>query len=765
MQNAPIFTARNPELSRWQSFVEQNLKKDHPEFSLGAIRALPTSQGCWEHVRKTMDGETISPPTGGFDSDNIQHQAYASYYFFEAVKKLIADRNTVNFSSSVDTWPYSTAEWVEWLATSAGSYYAHLYDYFTGNFMYRDYKDDGNGNIDYSVIDWVLPSDAKIALIGDWGTGNEDAHYFLRDLISQGVDCIIHLGDVYYTGTEDECRDNFLNIIRHEIGSNVPVFTIPGNHEYYSYGNGFYYLIDNINNNIPISNARQAASYFCLRTADNSYQFLGVDTGYNDHSPWDTNFTPPAPKLKSSNDYYWANYHIKNFSGKTIMLSHHQLFSHSGTMNSEQYGASYANPHLYKHFSPFFHNKIAAWYWGHEHSFALFKDGAFGLNQGRLVGSSSYEEAISDNPYADTYPMVPYSPDNRFLATNSSYSNDKSADSYYPHVGAIITLRTNNNPLIDYYSYPSWKDGHAPSNLQLTHIHQEMITNPTKSPTGSWIGNHHISNNDIQSDKAPALVCVDDQLYMVYKNTHDNDHLWWDAPTYDTHSGHFTATNPSKIMGTTHTSNTDNDNPDTASHPALAYYNGMLYLVYRGDGTRDLRWCTYNFSTKTWTKRGKIQDTEVSGSTMSSKHGPSLTVFNNKLYLFYLDDDTSTVKYATCQNTTWDLQGSIYPSGSSSHVDSHHDVVPAAVGTSDNLFLIYAPDSSSDNYNLGVLRLNKSNVWNDMEGGVFEGTNCFPLDPEPDEVGEPCTAEGGIGTGIDSCVMVQADYNTYQSSR
>ncbi len=30
---------------------------------------------------------------------------------------------------------------------------------------------------------------------------------------------------------------------------------------------------------------------------------------------------------------------------------------------------------------------------------------------------------------------------------------------------------------------------------------------------------------------------------------------------------------------------------------------------------------------------------------------------------------------------------------------------------------------------------------------------CFPIDPAPDAVGDPCTAEGGGTSGIDSCVL------------
>jgi len=723
MKNLPIFTVRNPELSRWQSFVEQLLKDKNPNLSIAEIRNLPMLQGCWLHVKQAMEGKAPSVIEGAFDETNLEHHAYASSFFFNALNTSAKTKSTVNFSSSIDTWPYSTEDTWNWIIESVNSGYL-TWDYFTGNWMYRDYKSEGGGDLDYSVIDWKLPSNAKIALIGDWGTGNEDAHEFLRALISDGVDCIIHLGDIYYTGTEEECTDYFFNIIREELGSQVPVFTIPGNHEYYSFGKGFYGLIDTINNGIPITNARQEASYFCLKTADSNYQFLGLDTGYNDHSAWDTNFTPPAPALKSKNDYEWAIDKLQNFNGKTIMLSHHQLFSHTGNMNSDQYGDSYANPHLYRYFSPFFHNKIATWFWGHEHSFALFKNGSWGLNQGRLVGSSSYEEATTDDPYGDNYPMVPYADSNQFLATNTAYHDDNDADYYYPHVGAIITMRTNNNPTVDYYKYPSWQNGHAPSNPQLNLVTSEIIQNPTKSPTGGWNGNHKITGDNTQSDKAPALATIGDDLYLVYKNTNDNDHLWWDKPSYDKSAGKIIS-NPVILPVDYYSSNTDNDQPASSTHPAMAYYNGLLYLVYKGSGKTNLRWCIYDPSTEKWTKRGKIEDAEVDSKDIKSNHGPSLAVFNGKLYCFYLNKDNDhTIEHVIFDGNTWDWKGA-FRVNNGHQIASYNSVCPAVVGNSDNLFLIYAPDS--DGYNMGILRFDKSNTWHDM-GYV---TNDNNLDNAP----------------------------------
>lgn len=60
-------------------------------------------------------------------------------------------------------------------------------------------------NIQQGVIPYKIPEHAKVAIIGDFGTGLPDSVNLLRDLILvKGVDIILHLGDVYYAGTPHE---------------------------------------------------------------------------------------------------------------------------------------------------------------------------------------------------------------------------------------------------------------------------------------------------------------------------------------------------------------------------------------------------------------------------------------------------------------------------------------------------------------------------------------------------------------------------------
>ena len=106
-----------------------------------------------------------------------------------------------------------------------------------------------------------------------------------------------------------------------------------------------------------------------------------MDTGYNDHIPG----LPVGPGLQPS-EITWHRDKLEKFAGSTILLSHHQLFSANSEINK---GARpYVNESLLATFSPYF-DKVAAWFWGHEHNFVLFEDGQHGLKRGRLIGCSS----------------------------------------------------------------------------------------------------------------------------------------------------------------------------------------------------------------------------------------------------------------------------------------------------------------------------------------------------------------------------------------
>lgn len=327
--------------------------------------------------------------------------------------------------------------------------------------QYRDWTESGEG-LDFGVVKYVLPADAKVAVLGDWGTGLADAEAMLTALIRRArPTALIHLGDVYYSGTDEEAQHNFVGAITNCCtAANVtrpPVFTIPGNHDYYSGGAGFYESIDRLNS----GDQRQQASYFCLLTED-GWQFLGLDTGRNDHIPG-LAFEPfyRAPHLEPT-EVEWARDKLsKSNNRKTIMLTHHQLFSARSALNGQlSFREQYFNWDL-KHSLGDLFPKIAMWLWGHEHSLALFKAGLLELQKGRLIGCSAFELPAGDG-YAPRFKEIGYDEPVVKLGMQNEWLN---------HGCAVIDM---GDKVVDYYQFPSW-GGAVPADADLSLLASENI--------------------------------------------------------------------------------------------------------------------------------------------------------------------------------------------------------------------------------------------------------------------------------------------------
>jgi hypothetical protein len=321
---------------------------------------------------------------------------------------------------------------------------------------YRDWRGYIKDDLDFSVIKYRLPSQCKVLLIGDWGTHMADNAALLRQAVKRfEPQAIIHLGDVYYSGTVEECTANVLNVmdeIYKGITPRAPFFAIPGNHDYYSGGGGFYHTVDTINSGV--ADSTQAASFFCLRTEDDRWQFLGMDTGYNDRVPTDQLIDPEGPDLHD-NEMDWHKDKLEKFPGSTILLSHHQLISAKEQLNRQE--PHYLNQKLYDKFVPYF-DRISAWYWGHEHNLILFEDnmkidgGKLPLKKGRLLGCSAYEENVSANPFERKYQEVRFIKDMKELGQSKFKTG---ATSFYNHAFGVLEIAPDQITAT-YYEYPSW---------------------------------------------------------------------------------------------------------------------------------------------------------------------------------------------------------------------------------------------------------------------------------------------------------------------
>src|ERR1051325_5616249 len=407
-------SVRDRNLSLWQSAVDEAVSALGDPARAKAMRdavALQALSGVGKAA--AVPDVLTAAAAAGARPDSADVHALLAKAFFDRV--------------NADHGPGVTAAAAAAEGLSLTQMFTIFRDYSTADLLgwaqcaiaYAKYLAQGSGapmyvtpaSMSFGVLDYRLPETAKVVLLGDWGSNMTDNVAMLGEALKKfRPDAVLHLGDVYYSGTQFECTRNVLNVMDklvHTLGIKRPAFfTIPGNHEYYCGGAGFYDMIGKINDGIP--GARQQASYFCLRTANNTWQFLGMDTGYGDHIPG----SPVGPSLQQP-EVVWHQDKLKNFKGSTILLSHHQLFSANSEINKNSQ-QPYLNQALLSTFGAYF-DRVPAWFWGHEHNLVLFKDNQFGLKKGRLVGCSAYEEALKEDPYKVNYNTVAYADNMRRL--------------------------------------------------------------------------------------------------------------------------------------------------------------------------------------------------------------------------------------------------------------------------------------------------------------------------------------------------------------
>ncbi len=266
--------------------------------------------------------------------------------------------------------------------------------------------DGGRRRVPYrtpaAVGDDVLPlkPGARIALISDWGLGTRAADDVLQQALSLRPDVLIHLGDVYYSGTAQEYDRNFYRPIAARLGPDgerIPVYVLSGNHDMYSGGDAYYAMMDRLN---P-EPTRQRASWFCLRSPDQSWQILAMDTGLHDHDPFDDIGSPVQTYVEPA-EVAWHAARAREFPGRTILLSHHPLFSGFRQLRPRNPDGSLSpvNQALLDGFGPLLtEGRVSAWFWGHEHALAIYQPYA-GLSRGRCVGNGAIPVLIADQPYA-----------------------------------------------------------------------------------------------------------------------------------------------------------------------------------------------------------------------------------------------------------------------------------------------------------------------------------------------------------------------------
>lgn len=186
----------------------------------------------------------------------------------------------------------------------------------------------------------TIADKGKIAIVGDWGTNLYGAPVSAAAIRKAGnFEMVLHLGDIYYSGTVQETRERFLSVWPE--GAGKVSRALNGNHEMYS---GGYAYFDEI---LPAFN--QPSSYFAVQ--NEHFLLVGLDTAHTDHA-------------LDAQQVSWLNAVIAGAGKREVILfSHHQLFSRLDAQG----------PMLQSALAGLFQKSaIGAWYWGHEHLCVIY---------------------------------------------------------------------------------------------------------------------------------------------------------------------------------------------------------------------------------------------------------------------------------------------------------------------------------------------------------------------------------------------------------
>ncbi len=206
-----------------------------------------------------------------------------------------------------------------------------------------------------------IPNACRIGMLGDWATGLYGAPVAAQTLVAgPRLDVLVHLGDVYYSGTAKETDERFL--AGWPFGAAAVHRAVNSNHEMYSGGHAYF--------GRTLPRFGQASSYFAL--ANDHWLLIGLDTGYVDHDV-------------DAEQASWVGEMVRRAEGRrVILLSHHQMSSHFSPQGMRL--AASLRPVLED-------DRVVLWYWAHEHRGILYEpDPRFGGLLGRCAGHGGMPE-------------------------------------------------------------------------------------------------------------------------------------------------------------------------------------------------------------------------------------------------------------------------------------------------------------------------------------------------------------------------------------
>ncbi|UJR24173.1 hypothetical protein I4U23_027139 [Adineta vaga] len=261
----------------------------------------------------------------------------------------------------------------------------------------------------------------NIALASDWGAGTLESSLVARAMVN-GLDLslpqeratsnlphyTIHLGDIYYVGLPSEIKHCCLGIkpewadqgVRWPIGQ-YGSFTIPGNHELYSRGFGYWdYFLPNLGLFNPTDLTKpihsQKTSYWLLE--NDQWRIIGLDTGYDSFSLlniYNSAIKLPEKLIDWLQNIVGLNPEMNDKRG-LIFFSHHQLISAWNEKPNTDFPSQIA--------SLLPEGRTILFLWGHEHRLSFYEKQTIKLSNktltfyGRCCGNSGFPTLAKELP-------------------------------------------------------------------------------------------------------------------------------------------------------------------------------------------------------------------------------------------------------------------------------------------------------------------------------------------------------------------------------
>jgi hypothetical protein len=247
---------------------------------------------------------------------------------------------------------------------------------------------DGNHRFNPLPARQEITDTARVVAVGDWGTGIPRARAvagFMADevagALAEGREAhVVHLGDVYYSGTPDEVDRHVLAaglwpVTTEQAHGGVTSWSLNGNHDMYGGGYGYFNrLLKDPRFAAQRSSDDLTTSFFELVAP--SWEFVALDTA------WDPDVLSHGRSgvLEDPQAEFAVRVaaEAREAGRKLVLLSHHQLVS--------VYDRADLGTVLPIKLKPVLDSgQVTAWLWGHEHRCMGFEP-VSGVNSPRCIG-------------------------------------------------------------------------------------------------------------------------------------------------------------------------------------------------------------------------------------------------------------------------------------------------------------------------------------------------------------------------------------------